>query len=71
MLGLDAKVMEHRLAVDPKYRPVREKVCNHVLERQKVIVEEVDKLLKARFIQEVTYPNWVSNVVLVKKANDK
>ena len=35
------------------------------------IAEEVDKLLKIRFIREVNYPNWVSNVVLVKKANGK
>ena len=35
------------------------------------IAEEVDKLLKVGFIREVNYPNWVSNVVLVKKANGK
>ena len=27
--------------------------------------------MKARFIREVNYPNWVSNVVLVKKTNSK
>ena len=31
----------------------------------------MDKLLKARFIREVNYPDWISNVVLVKKANGK
>lgn len=35
------------------------------------IKEEVDKLLQARFIKEVQYPDWLANVVMVKKANRK
>ncbi|KAL5582796.1 hypothetical protein UlMin_015238 [Ulmus minor] len=31
---------------------------------------EVDKLLKADFIREANYPEWIANVVLVKKANE-
>ena len=31
----------------------------------------MDKLLKAGFIREVNYPNWISNIALVKKANGK
>lgn len=30
---------------------------------------KVDKLLKVNFIQGVDYPTWLSNIVLVKKAN--
>ncbi|KAL5539172.1 hypothetical protein UlMin_044785 [Ulmus minor] len=30
---------------------------------------EVDKLLKSGFIEEANYPDWIANVVLVKKAN--
>lgn len=30
---------------------------------------EMDKLQKADFIRGVDYPTWLSNVVLVKKAN--
>ncbi|KAJ4728684.1 Retrovirus-related Pol polyprotein from transposon opus [Melia azedarach] len=36
-----------------------------------VIEEEVDKLLCAGFIRETKYPNWVSNLVLVRKLNEK
>ena len=35
------------------------------------IVEEVHKLQEAEFIQEVYYPDWLVNVVMVKKANRK
>ncbi|XP_052291856.1 uncharacterized protein LOC127900699 [Citrus sinensis] len=40
-------------------------------ERYEAINGEVEKLLKVGFIREVNYPEWISNVVLVKKANGK
>ena len=36
-----------------------------------MIVEETNKLLEAGFIREVTDPEWVANVFLVKKASEK
>ena len=36
-----------------------------------MIGEEVDKLLKAKFIKEAHYPEWLANVVMVKKPNKK
>lgn len=39
-------------------------------ERYEGIKVEVDKLLKAGFIKSVDYPTCLSNVVLVKKANE-
>ena len=36
-----------------------------------MINEEVGKLLKAGAIREVEYPEWLANVVLVKKENGK
>jgi hypothetical protein len=32
---------------------------------------EVKRLLSAGVIREVTYPEWLANTVLVKKANGK
>ena len=42
-----------------------------VLERDNAIKEEVQKLTLAKFIREVYYPDWLANVVMVKKANGK
>ena len=36
-----------------------------------VISEEVRKLLRANFIREAHHPDWLANVVMVKKANRK
>ena len=35
------------------------------------MTEEVDRLLEADFIREVFYPDWLANVVMVKKSNSK
>ena len=40
-------------------------------ERDQAIAEEVHKLQEATFIREVYYPNWLANVVMVKKASGK
>lgn len=32
---------------------------------------DVQKLLESNFIQEVDYPSWLANVVLVKNSNGK
>ena len=69
MLGIDASVMVHRLNVSPSFPPVRQKKRVFAQERDKAIAEEVRKLLKAGFIREVYYPDWLANIVMVKKAN--
>ena len=40
-------------------------------ERDSAIKDEVQKLMVAKFIREVYYPDWLANVVMVKKANNK
>ena len=40
-------------------------------ERDNAIKDEVQKLIAAKFIREVYYPDWIANVVMVKKANGK
>ena len=71
MGGIDSAVIIHRLKVSPFFRPVKQKRKSFVPERKKAINEEVGKLLQANAIREVEYPEWLANIVLVKKANDK
>ncbi|XP_058111582.1 uncharacterized protein LOC131254896 [Magnolia sinica] len=40
-------------------------------ERYTTIADEVSKLLSVGFIEEIHYPDWIANVVLVKKASGK
>jgi hypothetical protein len=71
MPGIDPSVIVHRLNVDPGFRPIRHKRRTFAPERNQAVAEEVSKLLAARFIREVDYPEWLANVVLVKKSNNK
>ena len=71
MGGVDPTVITHRLNASPSFKPVKKKRRSFSPERQKGINEEVGKLLQAGAIREVEYPEWLANVVLVKKENDK
>jgi hypothetical protein len=69
--GISSKIASHRLSVNPSFPLVCQKKKSVRGDRQKAIAEEVDKLMSAGFIWEVTYPEWLANVMMVKKANDK
>ena len=71
MPGINPSVITHRLNVTSSYKLVRQKKRVFALERDNAIKEEVQKLEVAKFIREVYYPDWLANVVIVKKANGK
>ncbi|KAI9174582.1 hypothetical protein LWI28_019545 [Acer negundo] len=68
IIGIDPV---HKLHVDPKHEPVRQKRRKFAPKRNKVINEEIQKLLDIDSVKEVKYPDWLANVVVVKKKNDK
>ena len=57
MGGNDPTIITHKLNVAPSFKPVKQKRRSFALERQKVINEEVSKLLQAQAIREVDYPD--------------
>ncbi|XP_064947540.1 uncharacterized protein LOC103974979 [Musa acuminata AAA Group] len=69
MTGVDPEVALHHLSISSDARPIKQKLRRQAPERQIAVLEEVTRLLKAGFIKEAEYPQWLSNVVLVKKAN--
>ena len=71
MPGIDPSVIVHRLNVDLTYKPVIQKCRRFNPEWYMMISAEVDKLFKAKFIREAHYPEWLANVVMVKKVNEK
>jgi hypothetical protein len=71
MPGINHLVISPRLNVDPNHRPVKQKRRCFAPERNQAIHEEVERLLKAGFIREVDYPQWLANIVLVRKSTGK
>ena len=71
MPGIDPELITHKLNVDPTRKAVKQKKRTYALDRLEAIKQEVEKLLEAGFIEEVQFPEWLANPVMVKKANGK
>nr|CAN62505.1 hypothetical protein VITISV_010653 [Vitis vinifera] len=71
MKGIHPSIASHKLNVFSTTKPVRQKIRRFHPDRQKVIQNEIDKLLEAGFIREVSYPDWLANVVVVPKKEGK
>ncbi|KAM2888911.1 hypothetical protein FF1_012570 [Malus domestica] len=67
MPGISPNIICHRLSIDPKTKPVKQKRRSYDTERYEEMKAEVEKLKGISFVREVNYPTWVANVVLVKK----
>ncbi|KAI5338915.1 hypothetical protein L3X38_018187 [Prunus dulcis] len=65
MPGIDPNIICRRLHVNPACKPVAQKRSNFAPERVAIIEAEIDKLLAAGFIEEVSYSEWLANVVLL------
>ncbi|MCI36164.1 hypothetical protein A2U01_0057386, partial [Trifolium medium] len=69
--GIDDSVIMHKLSISPETKPVSQRKRKVGEEMRAAIKEEVAKLRGAGFIEEIKYPLWLANVVMVKKSNGK
>ena len=68
MIDISPAHASHKLNVVSSAKPIRQRVrCFHPDRHQ----AEVDNLLKAGFIREIKYPEWLANVVVVPKKGGK
>jgi hypothetical protein len=71
LCGVNGDVIEHSLNVDPTIRPRKQKLQKMSDDKAEGARNEVKRLLSVGVIREVTYPEWLANTVMVKKANKK
>jgi hypothetical protein len=71
LCGVNKDVTEHSLNVDPSFRPRKQRLQKMTEDKAKGARNEVKRHLSAGVIKEVTYPEWLANTVMVKKANGK
>ena len=71
MPRIPREVAEHTLKIHPGSKPVKQRLRRFDEEKRRAIGEEVQKLLAAGFIKEVSHLEWLANPVLVKKKNGK
>ena len=59
MPGISPDLITHKLNIDPNRKTVKQKKRNFAPERQEAIKEEVEKLLKAGFVEEIQFLRMV------------
>ncbi|XP_073051308.1 uncharacterized protein [Primulina eburnea] len=69
--GLDRKLVEHRLPLKEGFKPFQQPSRCMSKEVELKVKEEVEKMLKAKFIKPIRYTEWLSNIVPVMKKNSK
>ena len=71
MPGLDANIVVHRLPKKEDCPPVKQNVCRMRPDMSEKIKAEVMKQFNAGFLAVTYYPQWVANVVPVRKRTTK
>jgi hypothetical protein len=71
LCGINRDIIEHSLNVDPSFTPRKQRLRKMSDDKAEGARNEVKRLLSAGVIREVTYPEWLANTVMVKKANRK
>jgi hypothetical protein len=67
MPGLSSELVEHRLSIKLGFRPHRQSRRSFNDEVIAKVKDEVERLLKAGFVQPCQYAEWVSNIISVDK----
>ena len=71
MPGVPWEVIEHSLDVKEGAKLVKQRLHRFTQDRKEAIRDELTKLTATNFIKEVYHPDWLANLVLVKKKNGK
>jgi hypothetical protein len=67
LIGVSRDIIEHKLQASPNTKLKKKKLHKTSQEKVATAKAEVQRLLDADFIREVTYPQWLANVVTVRK----
>jgi hypothetical protein len=63
------ELIKHEQHLDPKAKPIKQRLRCFTQDKKDVIKREIARLLDIGFIKEVYHPDWLANPVLVPKRN--
>ena len=69
--GVDLSSICHHLNVNPSVTPKKQPPRRSSKEHSDAVKDEVMKLKQAGAIKEVFYPEWLANIIVVKKKTGK
>ena len=70
MPGLDLDIVQHKLPLNPRSSPVKQKL-RRMRPEMSFKIKEVRKQFDAGFLAVARYPEWVANIVPVLKKDGK
>ena len=67
MLGLDRGIVEHSLPIRPEFHHFQQppRIMSKKVELK--VKEEIEKILKFKFIMPIRYVQWLANIVPMMK----
>ena len=71
MLGLDRSLVKYHLLIKSDFHPFQQPPRGMSKEVELEVKEEIEKLLKAKFIKPTRYVQWLASIVLVLRKNWK
>ena len=71
VLEVDLSFIMHKMNVDPKVMPKKQRTRRFAKPHMEAVKEEVEKLKRSGAIREVFFPKWLANTMAVKKNNGK
>ena len=71
MPEVDPEFIVHKFNVDPSFPPKKQKSRRSAKEHIEAVRQEVGRLKEARVINEIFFPEWLANTVVVRKKNGK
>jgi hypothetical protein len=69
--GVSKNIIQHTHDINPKIKPRKQRQRKMSKDRVLAVKAKVQRLLDANVIREVKYSEWIANVVLVPKKNEK
>ena len=67
MPSIDKDITQHYISTKKVYKPVKQKLRRLRPEWAKLVKEDIEKHIKAKFLEVVDYPEWLVNIVPVPK----
>ena len=71
MSNLKRTLVEHRLSIKLEFKPHQQSPRRMSKEVELKVKEEIEKLLKAKFIRPTRYAQWLANIIPIIKKNGK
>lgn len=71
MSKIDLDIVCHHLTTKLGFKPITQMKLKEGEDKMSIIFEQVKKLKEEGFIQEISYPTWLANIVMVKKTSGK